>query len=161
MDYGRSIGDSWKNQMLANIVRLRFVDMPVFVDVGQIVAGYTLVTTVDGRIGFDDSLTGGNSQGLGAQGSFTDRPTITYTPKTGDDYLRSLLEPVEPKAVLSLVQAGYSPELLFTWAVESINGVRKLLGRQPQAAPGRPGVLGVCAPAGRVAGGGRDRLRDR
>jgi len=123
LDYGDSIGENWKNQMLANIVKLRFVDMPVFVDVGSIVSGYSLETTVNGRLGFNDAFTNGNTQGLGAQGKFTDRPTITYMPKTGDDYLRAILEPVDPKRLLALIQAGYSSELLLSWAVEAINGV--------------------------------------
>jgi len=124
LDYGNSIGENWKNQMLANIVKIRFVDMPVFVDVGSIVSGYSLSTTVKGNVGLNNSFTGGNAAGLGASGIYTDRPTITYMPKTGDDYLRAILEPVEPKSLLSLIQAGYSSELLFTWAVEAINGVR-------------------------------------
>lgn len=124
LDYGRSVGDSWKNQMLANLVKLRYFDMPVFVDVGQIVSGYSLETAVSGVLGFNDNFTGSDSQGLGASGRYTDRPTITYTPKTGDDYLTSLMKPVEPSAVLALVHSGYSPKLLFTWAVESINGIR-------------------------------------
>jgi hypothetical protein len=123
LDYGRSVGESWKNQMLTNLVRLRYVDMPVFVDVGQIVSGYSLETQVNAQAGFSNSFTGGDSQGFGASGKFTDRPTITYMPKTGEAYLRSLLEPVEPRSLLSLVLAGYSSELLFTWAVESINGL--------------------------------------
>ncbi len=82
LDYGNSIGENWKNQMLANIVKIRYVDMPVFVDVGTIVSGYSLSTSVDGRVGFNDSLIGGNSSGLGASGTYTDRPTITYMPKT-------------------------------------------------------------------------------
>ena len=45
-------------------------------------------------------------------------------PKTGEDFLRSLLEPVEPRSLLALVLAGYNSELLFTWAVESINGLK-------------------------------------
>jgi hypothetical protein len=128
LDYGASIGNNWKNQMLANIVKLRFVDMPVFVDVGSIVAGYSLETMVNGRLGFSDSFTGGDTQGLSATGRYTDRPTITYMPKTGDDYLRSLLAPVEPKNLLALVQAGYNAELLFTWAVEAVNGVHNYSG---------------------------------
>ena len=124
LDYGNSIGENWKKQMLANIVKMRFVDMPVFVDVGSIVSGYSLSTTVNGRLGFSDSFTGGSTQGLGASGTYTDRPTITYMPKTGDDYLRAILEPVSPKKLLSLIQAGYSAELLFTWAVGAINGAR-------------------------------------
>jgi hypothetical protein len=30
LDYGNSIGDNWNNQMLANIVNIRYADMPVF-----------------------------------------------------------------------------------------------------------------------------------
>jgi len=123
LNYGTSIGDNWKNQMLANIVKMRYLDMPVFVDVGSIVSGYSLSTTVSGNVGFGNSFTGGDAHGLGASGTFTDRPTITYMPKTGNDYLRAILEPVEPKNLLALIQAGYSSELLFSWAVEAINGV--------------------------------------
>jgi len=136
INYGNSIGDNWKNQMLANLVKIRFVDMPVFVDVGQIVSGYTLETQVNGSLGFSSSLIGGDTQSVGAAGRYTDRPTITYMPKTGEDYLRSLLEPVKPGSVLSLIAAGYRPDLLFAWAVESINGLHNFsgTGRTSQAA---------------------------
>lgn len=128
INYGNSIGETWKSQMLANLVKLRFIDMPVFIDVGQIVAGYTLETQVSGSLGFGTSFTGEDAQSLGAAGRYTDRPTITYMPKTGEHYLRSLLEPIDPAALLSLTAAGYDPRLLFTWAVESINGVRNFSG---------------------------------
>jgi hypothetical protein len=124
LDYGRSIGDAWKDQMLANIVKLRFIDMPVFVDVGQIVSGYSIETSVQGMIGFSNNLIGGDGQSLGVEGRYTDRPTITYMPKTGEDYLRSILEPVEPRALLTLILTGYDPDLLLSWGVESINGVK-------------------------------------
>jgi hypothetical protein len=135
LDYGNSIGENWKNQMLINIVKMRYVDMPVFVDVGAIVSGYSLSTTVKGNVGINTSFTGGDSSGLGASGTYTDRPTITYMPKTGDDYLRAILEPVKPKNLLGLVQAGYSSELLFTWAVESINGVQNWTAKASNARP--------------------------
>lgn len=124
LDYGDSIGNNWKNQMLANIVKIRYMDMPVFVDVGSIVSGYSLTTTVNGELSFLGGPSNFNNQRLGASGSFTDRPTVTYTPKTGDNYLRAILFPVKPAAVLAMVQAGYSADLLFTWAVEAINGVK-------------------------------------
>lgn len=124
LDYGNAIGDNWKNQMLVNIVKLRFVDMPVFVDVGSIVSGYSLTTSVNGRLGFGDSFSSGNTQGVNAGGTYTDRPTITYMPKTGDDYLRAILQPIDPAKLLALIQAGYSARLLLTWAVEAVNGVK-------------------------------------
>jgi hypothetical protein len=110
--YGNSVGENWKNQMLADLVKMRYVDMPVFLDVGQIVGGYTLETQIDGRLGFSDGLIGGDTQNIGATGRYTDRPTITYMPRTGEDYLRSLLEPVKPSAALALVLAGYSPDFI-------------------------------------------------
>jgi len=124
LDYGDSIGDNWKNQMLANVVKIRYMDMPVFVDVGSIVSGYSLTTTVNGQLDFFAGLSNSNTQSLGASGSYTDRPTVTYTPKTGDSYLRAILFPVNPTGLLAMIQAGYSAELLLTWGVESINGIK-------------------------------------
>ena len=44
-DYAGSVGESWKTQMLLNLVKIRYGDIPVFLDVGQVVAGYSMQRT--------------------------------------------------------------------------------------------------------------------
>src|SRR5262247_3653498 len=76
-DYSEAISESWKRQTLLNIVKLRYFDPPIFVDVGQIVGGYSLESTAD--LGATVSNRGGaDLLNLGGSATFTDRPTITY-----------------------------------------------------------------------------------
>ena len=46
-DYNTAIVDSWKEQTLLNIVRLRYADVPFFVEVASVVSGYTLEGSVN------------------------------------------------------------------------------------------------------------------
>ena len=45
MDYGQVVAESWKRQVLLNVVRLRYADAPVFLDVSSIINSYTLAET--------------------------------------------------------------------------------------------------------------------
>src|SRR5689334_23867248 len=78
-DYSTAIADSWKQQTLLNIVKLRYMDLPVFVDVSSVVSGYSLQTgvTVNGTLSSQRAVQG-NFVSAGGQAVYTDRPTITY-----------------------------------------------------------------------------------
>jgi 3'-phosphoadenosine 5'-phosphosulfate sulfotransferase len=124
-DYSTAIADSWKEQTLLNVVKLRYVDLPVFVDVASIVAGYSLQTgvSVNGVVSSSGAVQG-NYGSLGGQAVYTDRPTITYVPMTGEKFLRGLLTPIDPKNIFFMLQSGYAADFVLGLTVESLNGVR-------------------------------------
>jgi hypothetical protein len=138
-DYSSAVADSWKRQTLLNIVKLRYLDSPIFLDVAQIVSGYQLQTTVSasGTASVDPSSvpTIGSFLNFGAQGSFTDRPTITYVPLTGDQYIRGIVTPLRPEQVFSAILAGWPTDVILFTAVSTLNGLgnQRLSGVAPRA----------------------------
>ncbi len=140
-DYSRSISESWKRQALLNIVKLRYLDPPVYVDVGQIVSGYSLETDVS--LGGDLVNHGDNSLSLGVAGRYTDRPTITYTPLTGNRFLRTAMMPLPPDAVFFLIQAGWPADGVLFSAVASLNGLKNQEATLAGVTPASPEFLRV------------------
>jgi hypothetical protein len=121
-DYSSSISESWKRQTLLNIVKLRYLDPPIFVDVGQIVAGYSLETAVTAGASFEQI--DGNNAAVGGSARFTDRPTITYIPLTGNQFVKALMTPLPPESVFFMVQSGWPADGVLMAAAASINGLK-------------------------------------
>ncbi|THG85723.1 hypothetical protein E5198_03395 [Pseudomonas sp. A-1] len=126
LDYSAAVGDSWKSQMLLNLVKLRYGDAPVFLDVGQIVAGYSFPRSL-GAVAAVNQTDGApvinSSVGLSAGATFNDSPTVTYAPMTGERFARSLMTPIPPSVILNIIQAGNPVEEVFRTSVQSVNGV--------------------------------------
>ncbi len=123
-DYSRAIADSWKQQTLLNIVKMRYLDLPIFLDVASVVSGYQWETS--GSLGGTVSSEGvvqGNYLNLGVAGRFTDRPTITYLPKTGDKFLDGMLRPLPPITIFQMLQAGYAADFILEMNLDSFCGL--------------------------------------
>ncbi|MBW1788185.1 MAG: hypothetical protein JRK53_16435 [Deltaproteobacteria bacterium] len=127
-DYNTAISDSWKRQMLLNMVKLRYQDAPVFLDVASVISSYS----VEGQLNLSSSglTTAGQTAGVGGAVKYADKPTITYTPLTGEDFIKRLLTPIPPFALLSLVQAGWPVDFVFRACVRSVNGIYNRSGAE-------------------------------
>jgi hypothetical protein len=139
-DYSGSMASSWKEQMLLNIVKFRYFDPPVFLDVSSVVSTRELQTQADATARlFPHPYT--TSQGYGnfaVSGRYTDRPTVSYTPLTGDRFINSLLRPIPPQTVFTMIDAGHDADFLLSLTVRSINGIYNYSLAPAQARPENP-----------------------
>jgi len=82
-DYLSSIADSWKEQILLNVVRIRYGDAPSFLDVSSVISNYAVggQLTAGGAINSNlTSVAPWSTATVGAGVAYQDRPTISYTP---------------------------------------------------------------------------------
>ncbi len=129
VDYSNALSDSWKDQMLLNIVRLRYADTPTFMDVSSVISAYTIQGaaqaggTVNIGVPNNTSITPNGTASLNVLGGYSDRPTISYTPLTGKKFAQSLLQPIPPNAIFSLIAAGYPADVVIPTTIRALNGV--------------------------------------
>lgn len=123
MDYGQVVAESWKRQTLLNVVRLRYADAPVFLDVSSIINSYTVGGNASAGATLP-SRTNPDVFQIGTTGSWSNTPTVTYQPLMGDRFTKSLLQPIPPASVFQLMQGGWQANLVFRTVVGSVNGLR-------------------------------------
>ncbi len=138
MNFNEAIVQSWNEQLLLNLVRLRYRDNPLFLEMGGVIAGYSLrgSAVLGGGTTFQSPLTGDWRLNLG--GEYTTSPTLTYFPLQGEDFATRLLSPISPSMILFLSQSGWSVERLFTLCVQQANEVPNAVsasGPTPDLAP--------------------------
>ena len=139
VDFAEAIIDATKRETLLNIVKLRYADTPSLVSVSQLVAGYSLNGTISVGTDFlNKTFDFANSINLGATGSFSENPTVTYTPVAGEDFARAMLTPIPPSELFAMVAAG-APTDVIGLGVQSVNSLRNWSTN----APGDPAFIEV------------------
>jgi hypothetical protein len=157
-DYITAISESWKQQTLLNIVKLRYADVPVFMEVSQVISGYEIEGTLSagGGIGIGNKFAPGSLGdflNFGAGGRYLDRPTIAYSPLTGADFVKTMMTPFPPGAIMFLVEAGWPVDLLLQMSVQAINGLRNHKGG-PNGQPADPEFIEVVRLLKRIQASG-------
>jgi hypothetical protein len=164
-DYGAAVGESWKTQMLLNLVKMRYGDIPVFLDVGQIVAGYSMQRTVGANLNVPTTFYQGpplnavtSTLNVAAGVTYNDSPTITYTPLAGERFARSMMSSIPPSSIMNVLQAGFPVDIVLRLAVQSINGIdnRRVAGgiSREHVRPANPEFYQLLEQLGRIQNSG-------
>jgi len=158
--YIAAVAESWKEQTLLNVVRMRYGDAPSFVDVSSVISAYTFQGQISasGQINTGDASPAGTAL-FGGATSYSDRPTITYTPLSGDRFSRSLLRPIPPAAIFELIQAGFPADVLLRITTRGINGLSNRSSLGGEAREADPDFYEVLAALRRLQLSGEVSLR--
>lgn len=115
MSYNRSLLESDNQQLLLNLVRLRYSDIPYFLGVNNVVAQFQYEHDLNVSISSNSYFPPPPSIFGLAQDTvrLAENPTITYTPLQGSDYVHKLLTPIDLAAVHMLIRAGWGVNEIF------------------------------------------------
>ncbi|MEX3940391.1 hypothetical protein AB4Y44_12755 [Paraburkholderia sp. BR10937] len=123
VDYARALGDAKKRGILAAVIGLRYGDAPAFLSVSSIIAAYQ----------FDSTAGATGNLGSGAQPnyalatgniSWSNRPTFTFTPTTGEAFASAYIRPLAPELMMPLAEGGMPVDLLLRIGAQSIGGLQ-------------------------------------
>lgn len=112
-EYSSALGESWKRMMLLNIIKVRYLEPPTFLSVGQVVSNFSFQTSAN----IDNTMV------------YADNPTITFFPLTGEKFLKAFLNPIDPAWIFAMVQAGYPVDFILQLCLESLNGIQNQSSR--------------------------------
>ena len=124
MEYNLALGKSDSEQLLINIVKMRFLDRPVFLN----------ITSMTSNLSFQSELSASTSAlfqsttlPISASPSFTwkDNPTITYQELTGAKYVTQMLSPVPADTIVLLLQS-WPADMVLPLTLNEINNVNNI-----------------------------------
>ena len=134
--YNQAIQKTNDEQLLLNLVRLKYHDTPLFMEVHSIASQFTL----QNDIGISTQLQ------AGAKGIFTpdastfveEKPTISYSPLHGENFVKGVLTAVSLKTIVLLFHSGWNVERIFKVCLQRIDNLKNApsaSGPTPKIAP--------------------------
>lgn len=135
--YNDSIARAMNEQLLLNLIRLRYRETPFFLDVGSVTSQQTLSGTA--ALGLELGLaaaTGTARPNLGMGYSVT--PTLVFAPLQGEAFVRKLMTPIQFAGFLLSTQSGWSVHRVLSLVADRISGLPNApsaTGPTPMSAP--------------------------
>lgn len=119
--YIEALSQTNEQELLSNIVRLKYNDPPVFLNVEQIAASLSAEVALDATTAFGE---GSPTTGIVGSGiTIEQNPTIVYTPLSGQTFANKFLVPLNEAPVFLMLSNGFDFALVAELAFVSMNGL--------------------------------------
>jgi len=116
MDYNQAIQKSNNEEMLINLVRMKYFEQPLFLQVGSVASSfsYNLSGGVSASLPDHRSLANGvySVYTPNVAGQYSDSPTVTYTAYQGQTYAQQFLADMDFDRFVTLYKSGWDIEYL-------------------------------------------------
>lgn len=120
--YNLAVQETNDQELLLNLVRLRYRDSLYFLSVERVAATLELNSSLAAGVSIPES--GNRTFGLGPGSvALNDKPTIFYTPVEGERFTRQLMKPLDPELLLLLANSGWSLERVMVLGLLEMNGL--------------------------------------
>jgi hypothetical protein len=123
--YNDAIRTTNDEELLLNLVRLRYKESPSFLPVTGLTSQFEMDVGATGRGGVDRG--GASNYGEGTL-SFADRPTITFTPQRSPELTKALLSHISLETLYLFGTTGYDVDVLLRLFVRNVNGLESANG---------------------------------
>ena len=121
---------------MLNLVRLKYRDTPFFMEVSSVASQFTLSTSANASASLQDGVKG--LFGLGGSLGMTEKPTVTYSPLQGDQFIQRVLSPLPLQTIALLFHSGWSVARIFRLCFQRMNHLKNAPGASgptPRLAP--------------------------
>ena len=127
MDYNQAVQRSNNEEMLLNIVRMKYFEQPLFLQVGAIASSFSYSVTGSGSATLPDqrdflrSVYYNYAPSISA--TYSDSPTVTYTPYQGQTYIQQFLAELDFERFAVLYRSGWDIDYLMRILVAPVGNL--------------------------------------
>jgi hypothetical protein len=123
-DYNDAIRKTSDGQMLSNLVRMRYLESPIFMQVASVSTSFNLNSNIGATAGLNEGAL--NNYGVSAGAGFSETPTITFSLPESRVYYGLLMAPLSTNQITQLIDAGFDSRDVIQATVKRINGLQNL-----------------------------------
>ena len=119
--YNQAVRQVVNEELLLNIVRMRYGDPTQYLSVASITSQLTLGGSFSGNVDVAPTITSGSAL-LGID--YADSPTLSLVPRTGEEVAEQLLSPINVRNLAYIATLGFGPRTVLGLLTSNINGIR-------------------------------------
>lgn len=120
--YNVAAQNTTNQELLLNLVRLRYSDTPYFLELNGITTQFNFSTKILPTVkipGFDEE----NPGSIGGEFGWSNQPTIQYSPLEGKEFAIQMMQPLDLRMVQGLIFMGWDVDRVFSLLIQNMANI--------------------------------------